>query len=390
MSLAEMTNIAESFALRVAILSDSDTQRVNLKQLLESSGLRVVENEIVNERAVKRINDACADVLLVDLDENSDHDFDFLDDLLDSPLPILFNDGHATRMRAAQRRGDWGRNLARKLEDVAREAGTYTPPAQEAVDNALDEAVASSVENAAEEEAATPTAIDSAYFAEAQYLDAIIEEQIRESEAEIEAEEEAEPGVTPAAEAAVDVWVLGASIGGPQSVKRFLAAIKEPLPVAFVLAQHIGENFVSLLARQLDQITAMNVMSAQAGHFLQHNDVLIAPVNERVVINKHGVIELKPINYESIYSPSIDAVMTDVSLRYGNHTSSIMFSGMGNDGVRGSQLIAARGGHVWAQDSDSCVISSMPDSSRRAGIVSYTGTPEELASHVIKYFTEQS
>ncbi|MGD8999987.1 MAG: chemotaxis protein CheB [Granulosicoccaceae bacterium] len=385
-----MTNVAESFALRVAILSDSDTQRVNLKQLLESSGLRVVENEIVNERSVRRIDDACVDVLLVDLDENSDHDFDFLDELLDSPLPILFNDGHATRMRAAQRRGDWGRNLARKLEDVAREAGTYIPPEQEVVDDAIDEAVASSVENTAVDEASAPAATESGYYAEAQYLDAIIEEQIRESEAELKAEDNAEPSVIPEAEAAVDVWVLGASIGGPQSVKRFLAAIKEPLPVSFVLAQHIGENFVSLLARQLDHITAMNVMSAQEGHLLRHNDVIIAPVNERVAINKHGIIELKPINFESIYSPSIDAVMTDICLRYGTHTGSIMFSGMGNDGVRGSQLIAARGGHVWAQDSDSCVISSMPDSSRRAGIVSFTGTPEELASHVIEHFREQS
>lgn len=386
MSLAKMTNAADSFALRVAILSDSDTQRVNLKQLLENSGLRVVENELVNERSVRRIGRFDVDVLLVDLDENSDHEFDFLDDLLDSPLPILFNDGHATRMRAAQRRGDWGRNLARKLENVAREAGTYTPPPTEVVDEAIDQAVASSVESKIADDNPLLDAGEKAFYAEAQHLDALIEEQIRESQAEIQAE----PDVRPEAEAAVDVWVLGASIGGPQSVKRFLAAVKEPMPLAFVLAQHIGENFVSLLARQLDKITAMSVMPAQEGHLLRHNDVVIAPVGQRVVINKHGIIELKPLNYESIYSPSIDAVMTDVCLRYGTHTSSIMFSGMGNDGVRGSQLIAARGGHVWAQDAESCVISSMPDSSRRAGIVSYTGTPEQLAQRVIDYFRGQS
>lgn len=386
MSLAEMASFADSIALRVAILSDSDTQRINLRKLLENGGIRVVENELVSSRAIKRVHNEVIDVLLVDMDESTDHEFDFLDELLESPLPILFNDGRATRMRAAQRKGDWGRNLIKKLEQVAVEAGTYTPPAQEIVEEALDESVAGSIgEQVAEQDTEETTALDSSYYAEAQHLDAIMEEQIREAEADLAAFESA----VPEAEAAVNVWMLGASIGGPQSVKRFLAAIQEPLPVAFVLAQHIGENFVPLLAKQLDKVTCMDVMPADDEHLLRHNDVVIAPVGKRVTIDNHGVIELKPINFESVYSPSIDAVMTDISMRYGDKSSSIMFSGMGSDGVRGSQLIVSRGGHVWAQDAESCVISSMPDSSRDAGIVSYTGTPEELAAKVIEHFREQ-
>lgn len=385
MSLAKVSSFTETIALRVAILSDSDTQRINLKKLLEGGGIRVVENELVDSRSIRRVLQSSADVILVDMDESTDHEFDFLDELLDSPLPILFNDGLATRMRAAQRKGDWGRNLTKKLEQVAIEAGTYIPPAQEVLEEALDDSVASAVSEQKADQQVKATAVETDFYAEAQHLDSIMEEQIREAEAEMAAQTDA----TPEAEAAVNVWMLGASIGGPQSVKRFLAAIKQPLPVAFVLAQHIGENFVPLLAKQLDKITCMDVMPADDDHLLRHNDVVIAPVGKRVTVNKQGIIELKPINYESMYSPSIDAVMTDISIRYGDKASSIMFSGMGSDGVRGSQLIALRGGMVWAQDAESCVISSMPDSSRRAGIVSYTGTPEELAARVIEHFREQ-
>lgn len=379
MSLTEVVSIADTISLRVAILSDSDTQRTNLKRLLVNGGIRVVESELLSTRSVRRVHQGIVDVLLVDMDENTDHEFDFLDELLESPLPILFNDGRATRMRAAQRKGDWGRNLARKLEQVAVEAGTYVPPAPEVVEEALDESVATAEHQIDEQ------STEADYYAEAQHLDAIMQEQIREAEAEIAAEKDA----VPEAEAAINVWTLGASIGGPQSVKRFLAAIQEPLPVAFVLAQHIGENFVPLLAKQLDKITCMEVMPAIDEHLLRHNDVVIAPVDKRVTVNKQGIIELKQINFESMYSPSIDAVMTDISTRYGDKTSSIMFSGMGSDGVRGSELIASRGGTVWAQDAESCVISSMPDSSRRAGIVTYTGTPEELAARVVEHFREQ-
>jgi len=78
--------------------------------------------------------------------------------------------------------------------------------------------------------------------------------------------------------------------------------------------------------------------------------------------------------------------MTDISIRYGSRTSTIVFSGMGNDGLRGAQLIASRGGKVWAQEPESCVVSSMPDSTRRAGIVSFSGEPELLSERITTYF----
>jgi chemotaxis response regulator CheB len=180
--------------------------------------------------------------------------------------------------------------------------------------------------------------------------------------------------------------VIGASIGGPQMVKRFLAGIKSDIPVAFVLAQHIGSNFISLLAKQLDQVTHLKVMPATEGHLLRHNEVVVAPTTERVTIDAEGYIRLRPMEFKSIYTPSIDTVMTDISVRYGSRTSTIVFSGMGNDGVRGAQLIASRGGKVWAQDSDSCVVSSMPESTRRAGIVGFSGEPEQLSEQITTYF----
>jgi len=113
---------------------------------------------------------------------------------------------------------------------------------------------------------------------------------------------------------------------------------------------------------------------------------MVAPTARRVTIDAEGYIRLKAMEFKSIYTPSIDTVMTDISIRYGSRTSAIIFSGMGNDGVRGAQLIAARGGKVWAQDSATCVVSSMPDSTRRAGIVSFSAEPELLSEHLTTYF----
>ena len=57
-----------------------------------------------------------------------------------------------------------------------------------------------------------------------------------------------------------NVWVLGASLGGPEAVKRFLRALPVDIPATFILTQHLGANFVALLAEQLDRVSGMRVM----------------------------------------------------------------------------------------------------------------------------------
>ena len=441
MSLAEMITAAEASQLRVAILSDSDKQRANLKTLIEDSGMKVVEDCLLNIDAIRTLNTDNTDVLIVDLDDDIEHDAEFFDELLDASVPMLFNDAASSRMRVAQKHGDWARNLARKLVDMVSDsvekvvehaakqalevkevaAGltevaaipeTSPRPAVEVkakveaapepvveTDKLSEEQTASApVSTPAFEsaEAESPTVqqqeiaeqdIAADYLAEAVHLESIEKQALQCAKEDAVEQESSAPKISSKSGiAARNVWVLGASIGGPQSVKRFLAAIQTRVPVAFVLAQHIGSNFVSLLAKQLDQVTALKVLPGSEGHLLKHGEVIIAPTNERVTIDKQGYVRLKPMEIKSIYTPSIDTVMTDIAIRYGARASTLVFSGMGNDGVRGAQLIASRGGKVWAQDSGSCVVSSMPDSTRRAGVVNYNGTPEELAEHLITYF----
>ena len=401
MSHAEMIAVAETSQLRVALLSDSDNQRANLKPLLEGSGMQVIESQLLCAESIRRLSADDADVLLVDLDDNVDRDLDFFDELLESPLPTLFNDANSTRMRAAQPGGDWGRNLARKLNDMVGESVEKVVEAavqQVSVKSQKNSDVLTGLRGAPADPAAdtTPARKKSKapvaettpeYLAEAEYLESIKKQALVQARLEVDAEKKtASKLVSTAGVAARNVWVIGASIGGPQMVKRFLAEIKTDIPVAFVLAQHIGSNFVPLLAKQLDQVSHLKVVQASEGHLLRHNEVVVAPTAQRVPIDAEGYIRLKAMEFKSIYTPSIDTVMTDISIRYGSRTSAIIFSGMGNDGVRGAQLIAARGGKVWAQDSATCVVSSMPDSTRRAGIVSFSAEPELLSEHLTTYF----
>ncbi|MCU7818265.1 MAG: chemotaxis protein CheB, partial [gamma proteobacterium symbiont of Lucinoma myriamae] len=178
-------------------------------------------------------------------------------------------------------------------------------------------------------------------------------------------------------EEAKNVWVLGASIGGPEAVKRFLARIPAELPVSFVLAQHLGDGFVSLLANQLDSVSHFNVKEGTAGDILRHGEVVIVPVNEHMVLDSKGKIKF---------------IEEDWTGYYQKKSGVIIFSGMGADGLLACQKFSDEyEGKVWAQSSDTCVISSMPDSARKANLVSYSGSPEALALKIaVQYMGKDS
>jgi len=186
-----------------------------------------------------------------------------------------------------------------------------------------------------------------------------------------------------------EVWVLGASIGGPQAVKSFLRSLPANFPAGFILAQHIGVGFVSLLAEQLRQVTDLEVLTAEPGKRLLCGQLVVAPVEKRLVFDEYGYIQFAPITQRTIYSPSIDDVITEVAKKYGKNSRAIIFSGMGSDGTKGCREVIASGGTVWAQEANSCVISSMADSARDANVVSASGQPEELARHLIEKYMKK-
>lgn len=178
------------------------------------------------------------------------------------------------------------------------------------------------------------------------------------------------------------VWILGASIGGPEAVRSFLTGLKKQVASAFILAQHMGSEFLDLMIAQLAKASPLPVKVAQAGDKLQNGSVLVAPVGKRLTVDAQGRVQLGEMSGDMPYSPSIDQIMFDMADRFGPRCSAVIFSGMASDAIEGAKYIASKGGRIWVQDPSTCVISSMIDGAQAAGVVSYVGTPEQLSEHL--------
>jgi two-component system chemotaxis response regulator CheB/chemosensory pili system protein ChpB (putative protein-glutamate methylesterase) len=179
------------------------------------------------------------------------------------------------------------------------------------------------------------------------------------------------------------VFVLGASIGGPEAVREFLGALPPGFPALFVLVQHMGDEFLELMSAQLARSVTLTVRTPTHGEIFGHGEIVIVTTKQRLQIDAEGVVTLSPLPERTAYSPSIDLVLRDVADQFGSKAGAIIFSGMAQDAIAGSAYLKARGGVVWTQDPNTCTISTMVDAVTQTGAVTFSGSPQELAAKMI-------
>jgi chemotaxis response regulator CheB len=384
---------------RVAIMATSEHSQDHLSVLLSDAGLDVVMHESAGDGFLQQLEKVPADVLLVDLCDDTDSEVEVIQTLLDyDSLPILFNDSSKD---GRETNSAWAKKLAHKLMKMA-ENFEPVPDAQMEPEagNIGPESIKPEINIQAHDKSERDIeAVKDVELAVAESV-AKIENEFDDSFAEISPQNETanaasvvalktKPSFTNLPEgAARNVWVLGASLGGPQAVRQFVMAIKEDLPVAFILAQHIGANHMSLLAEQLNRVTSFKVFTGYSGHMIRHREIILAPAGMQINIMDDGYIALKNEPPGTLYSPCINDVIEAVAKRYGNMSGAIVFSGMGDDGAIGCRSMAEHGGIVWAQDMDSCVISSMPDQARKTNNVTFSADPRKLADELYAYYGE--
>ncbi|MCG6118336.1 MAG: chemotaxis protein CheB [Aquimonas sp.] len=180
------------------------------------------------------------------------------------------------------------------------------------------------------------------------------------------------------------VVVLCASIGGPDAVRGFLDGLPSAFPALFLVVQHLESGYFERLAQQLQKASKLPVRVPIAGTAARDGEVLVVSSDTRLLVAPDGAIELEPLASASRYRPCIDDVLRDVADTFGSRAVAVIFSGMAADAVEGAVYLTQRGGEVWAQDPESCVVSSMVDGARARGVVEFVGSPRELAAHCMR------
>lgn len=342
----------ESRQVRIGVVADTPLQRHLLKVAVEAIGLEIAYN-----LAPSRFNDSLGkgygadtpvDLLIVDV-ESEDLCEEFVEQVLEQmDCPILFGLGAAPEKHSAEY-PRWERRLHTKLRDFL---GNI---------DKLEDIGESVCELEAQLDSQRPVRLSSSL-----------------------------PAQTPTQVKVEEIWILAASLGGPEAVKLFLDSLPEGLPVAFIYAQHIDANFSAVLAKVLARHSVFALKIAEAGDQPRYGEVLLVPVDKEMVFDERGRISFKSTPWPGPYGPSIDQVLLNVAEHYGNRCNAIFFSGMGNDGAIAAPMLNAYGSSIWVQEASSCANSSMACSVADTGCAEFTGTPKQLAAHLIHRFEKSS
>jgi len=169
----------------------------------------------------------------------------------------------------------------------------------------------------------------------------------------------------------VDVVAIGVSTGGPNALASLVPALPAKLPVPVVIVQHMPPMFTKILAERLDAGSPLHVVEARDGDEIRAGGVWIAPGGLHMIVERSGLgprIRTNQDPPENSCRPSVEPLFRSVATVYGEHVLAAVLTGMGSDGLRGSEQIRRRGGQVLAQDEATSVVWGMPGFVAKAGL----------------------
>lgn len=172
----------------------------------------------------------------------------------------------------------------------------------------------------------------------------------------------------------VHAVVIGVSTGGPVALNKVIPLLPREMPAPVFVVQHMPPVFTRLLAERLSACSQLKVVEAAAGMFAEPGHVYIAPGGLHMTVRRtalHGgavMIETNNGPQENSCRPAVDVLFRTAAEVYGSGLLGAVMTGMGQDGMKGAEVIRLQGGHIIAQDEASSVVWGMPGAVVNAGL----------------------
>jgi len=193
----------------------------------------------------------------------------------------------------------------------------------------------------------------------------------------------------PAGTAKADILAVGSSTGGPQALFEFLKTLPTEINVPVMITQHMPATFTAILADHITRMTKWPCQEGKNGDVLKSGKIFLAPGGFHMTVVQKGtdrVIALNEEPPENFCRPAVDPMLRSVVKVFGPRVLTVILTGMGNDGAKGSKGVVEAGGTVVAQDEKTSVVWGMPGAVASAGICSAVLPINQIAGHVARVF----
>jgi two-component system, chemotaxis family, CheB/CheR fusion protein len=181
---------------------------------------------------------------------------------------------------------------------------------------------------------------------------------------------------------------IGASAGGLDALERFFDHVPRDTGMAFVIVQHLSPDFKSLMDELLARHTALPIHLVEDGMEVEADHVYLIPSKKEMIVSG-GRLLLSERDRQQELSLPIDMFLRSLAQDCGQRAVAVVLSGGGSDGSRGVCDVAAAGGLVVVQDTDSAQFDGMPRSARDTGVAHWVLAPQDMPRVILEHATRK-
>jgi two-component system chemotaxis response regulator CheB len=183
------------------------------------------------------------------------------------------------------------------------------------------------------------------------------------------------------------VLVIGVSTGGPTALGVLLPELPAGFPLPILVVQHMPPLFTRLLAERLHTICRLPVEEASQDALVDAGKILIAPGDFHLkVVSSRGAahVYLDQSPPQNSCRPAVDALFTSIGEVFGGAVIAAVLTGMGQDGLRGAEILRAQGASILAQDEASSVVWGMPGAVVNAGLADRVLPLDQVVPEILR------
>jgi two-component system chemotaxis response regulator CheB len=184
-----------------------------------------------------------------------------------------------------------------------------------------------------------------------------------------------------------DCLAIGSSTGGPQALFKVFQMMGKVTNLPVFVTQHMPATFTTILAEHLAQACGMPAAEAKDGEPVIPGRIYVAPGDFHMTVQVEGgrkVLRLDKNPPENFCRPAVDPMLRSLAKAYGGKVLAVILTGMGQDGLKGGQALAAAGGVIAAQDEATSIVWGMPGSVASGGLCSAVLPLSDIGPYVRK------
>ena len=177
---------------------------------------------------------------------------------------------------------------------------------------------------------------------------------------------------------------IGASAGGLEACRKFVAALPSQTGMAFIVVQHLDPHHESMMVDLLADHTPLAVQQATDGGLIERDHIyLIAPGTSLSVVG--GTLHVSQPEMRHGARMPFDYLLHSLAEECGALAIGVVLSGTGADGSVGLKAVKERGGLVVAQDPAEAGYDSMPRNAIVTGAGRFRAACRQDPEALIRY-----